>query len=536
MIATCDVQMMMNPGCHFPTYSVTGLFSDGDVILGGIFPFHDDAEFEKITFTIEPAPINCRRTPSQTYQGLQAMMFAVEEINHNNYLLPNTTLGFQIYDSCRVNQRSLQATLWMLTGQEKPVLNFCCQRELPLMGIIGDAGSSSSIVMARILGLYKFPQISYVSTSPLLSNRNQFPSFFRTITNDDLQAQGLAQLLVHFGWTWVGILVEDNDYGQQGYHLIKQELAKAGACIAFSENIILSRADRNALHIIQVIKNSTAKAIVIFSSDAGLVPLIDQMIVRNVSGKVFIASEGWSTSATLAIEKYNEFLSGTIGIGTHSGEIPGFKEYLDAINPVTSPDNVFLPEFWEDVFNCKWPPQKNATTFWDNESKLCTGHERIGSLQVDFNDGTNLRSSYNVYNAVYASAWSLHDLIFCKSHKDLNSKTACADINNFKPWQLLHYVKNVHFQSKSGEEIFFNQNGEVPVRYDIVSWQQGQERGLRQMTVGSYDSNAPHGQTIKVNTSGILWVSRASQWGNAHTAKGALMLQCLLGCLPDGVA
>ncbi|XP_078524864.1 vomeronasal type-2 receptor 26-like [Lissotriton helveticus] len=376
------------------------------------------------------------RAPSQTYQGLQAMMFAVKEINHNINLLPNITLGFQIYDSCRVLQRSLQGTLWMLTGQEKPVINFCCQRELPLMGIIGDAGSSSSIVMARLLGLYRFPQISYVSTSPLLSNRNQFPSFFRTITNDDLQAQGLAQLLVHFGWTWVGILIEDNDYGQQGYHLLKQELAKAGACIAFSETIILSRADRNAFHIIQVIKNSTANAIVLFSSDAGLVPLIDQMILQNVSGKVFIASEGWSTSATLAIEKYNDFLSGTIGIAMHSGEIPGFKEHLDAINPFTSPDNVFLPEFWEDVFNCKWPPQNNSTTFWDTKSKLCTGHEKIGSLQNDFNDGTNLRSSYNVYNAVYASAWSLHDLIFCQSHKDSNSKKACADINNYQPWQV----------------------------------------------------------------------------------------------------
>ncbi|XP_069465035.1 extracellular calcium-sensing receptor-like [Ambystoma mexicanum] len=449
--------------------------------------------------------------PSETYQALQGMVFAIDEINSNPSLLPNITLGFRIYDSCRVMQRSIEGTMWMVTGKDVSVLNFCCQRQPPLMGIIGDAGSSCSIVIARLIGLYRLPQISYVSTSPLLSDRIQFPSFFRTISSDTFQSQGLAQLLMHFRWTWVGLLVEDNDYGLQGARILEQELANAGACIAFNEKIIVSQADRNGFHIIQVIRNSTANAIVIFSSDAGLRPLIDQMMKQNVTGKVFIASEGWSTSATLSIEKYKDILAGTIGLAMYSGEMPGFKVHLNSVHPSKSKDNVFLPEFWEAAFNCKWSPQNVSTTVWGGTmSKQCTGEEKIEDLQGGYNDVTNLRSTYNVYKAVYSSAWALHDLISCKTGGDRSFNGACADDLYFQPWQIFHYVKNVRFQTKAGEEIFFNHNGEVPVRYDIVNWQRGQDGGLRQVTVGSYDSNAAQGLDIKISSS-LLWPSGTTQ-------------------------
>ncbi|XP_069465127.1 vomeronasal type-2 receptor 1-like [Ambystoma mexicanum] len=614
---------------------------------------------------------------TQNYQALQAMIFAVEEINRSLQLLPNITLGFQIYDSCRMMQRSLEGTLWMLAGQKNPAPNFRCQKNLPLLGIIGDAGSSCSIVMARILGLFRLPQtvnpatilteaitdtndvhdcvtfggpdndipksrdcalddgeeffvdgsatidqetgavldrpsffngpcawqprlavaerlqreglvksdwnavirrsaadglaniermkmmdfsaiekvesgcngryvdeeredcdeltmtpkfhlkqskesnlISYVSSSPLLSDRIQFPSFFRTIPNDNFQSKGLAYLLMHLGWTWVGLLIEDNDYGQQGASALKQELANAGACIAFSENIILSRKDRNAKHIIQVIKNSTTNAIVIFSSDAGLTPLMDEMMRHNLTGRVWIASEGWSTSTVLAVDKYSQILAGAIGFATYSGEIPGFENHLNSVHPSSSTDNVFVKRFWEEAFGCKWPDEKNVTLLWDNTSKLCTGNEKLDSLHIDYNDVSQLRGQYNAYTAVYASAWTLHNLNTCK--KELQSsisglKLQLAESVNFNKTvdqqltQLIHYLKNVRFRKNGGGEVFFNQNGEVPAQYDIINFQQNAEGSLKHVIVGKYDSSAPEGQTLIFNASKVLWASGITQ-------------------------
>ncbi|KAJ1080436.1 hypothetical protein NDU88_000638 [Pleurodeles waltl] len=428
--------LSVDPRCRLPTAEVRGLSRDGDIILGGIFVVHDDIELQETTFTSSPAPIACQRFGLQNYQFMQAMVFAIDEINSNADFLPNITLGFWIYDSCAMMRRALEGVLWILTGQGEPVPNFRCQRHLPLLGIMGDAGSSCSIVMARVLGLYRFPQISYFSSSPALSDRNQFPSFFRTIPSDDFQSHGLAQLLVHFGWTWVGLLIEDNDYGQQGVQKLRQELSKTEVCIAFSENIVLNQADRNALHIIQVVKSSTADAVIIFCSDAGLIPLIDEMVAHNVTGKTWIASEAWSTSAPLSMGKYREFLAGTIGFAIRSGAMPGFEKHLTSIHPSGSTSNGFIGKFWEEVFGCKWPDHQLHNDSLDNRSVLCTGEEDLEGLHNDYTLVSNSRVAYNVYNAVYAAAWALQNLKFCKDIESVSMGRNCGDNTDFQPWQV----------------------------------------------------------------------------------------------------
>ncbi|XP_069072160.1 extracellular calcium-sensing receptor-like [Pleurodeles waltl] len=511
LLMTSSAAQAEGPGCHLPTPEVSGLSKDGDILLGGIFPLHDDVEYQEPTFTTRPAPLTCQRFQLQNYQSLQAMVFAIEEISRSSDLLPNITLGFRIYDSCRILQRSLEGTLWTLAGQAEPLPNFSCQRTLPIMGIIGDASSSCSIAMARVLGLYRLPQISFVSTSPLLSDRKQFPSFFRTIPNDDFQSRGLARLLIHFGWTWVGLLVEDNDYGQQGGQILKQELERLGACVSFFETIILSKANRNAFHIIQVIKNSTATAIVIFATDAGLLPLVDEMVRYGVNGKVFIATEGWSISSTLAMDMYSDVLIGTIGLTIYNGPVPGFEAHLNSVHHSRSAENGFLPVFWEEAFGCKWRGPNNITSTWDNTTEWCTGDEKLENVHIDYNNIYDTRIPYNVYTAVQAIAWALHDLNSHRPEEEQFFNGTSVDIQEIKPWQITQYIKKVHFKNKVGEEVFFNQNGEVPAQYDIVNWQRSTEGGIRPVTVGGYDDRAPEGKNVIVNVTAVLWPSQTNQ-------------------------
>ncbi|KAJ1080395.1 hypothetical protein NDU88_000608 [Pleurodeles waltl] len=438
------VGQFAGPGCHFRTLRARGFYRSGDIQIGGVFPLHVDWVRYQVSFETEPAPITCRTFVFQNYLWLQALVFAIEEVNRNPDLLPNVTLGFQIYDSCADLMQSLLGTLWMMTGQERHTANYRCHISSSLAGIVGDAGSSSSILMARVLGVYRQPQISYFSTIPLLSDRNQFPSFFRTIPSDDVQFRGLAQLALQFHWTWVGLLAEDNDYGQHGIQVFQTELHKAGACVAFLEYIILSKPDRNANHIVQVIRNSTANAIIMFGLDSRIMPLLDELVKQNVTGKVFIASEAWSTSALLSVEQFRDLLSGTIGFTIYSGEMLGFAEHFNSVHPTNFSNDIYLREFWETAFRCEWQDHEVLKGSLNSQTKRCTGAERVDSVTGIYNDIISPRVTFAVYRAVYAIVLALKDMYLCKPGRGPFHQRTCANIFNFQPWQVRFYLVSIH--------------------------------------------------------------------------------------------
>lgn len=90
------------------------------------------------------------------------MLFAINEINERNDLLPDTDLGYVIYDSCFTISKAVEGTLTYLTGQDEAVPNYRCGAGAPLAALVGAGGSDLSIATARILGLYHFPQVGTV--------------------------------------------------------------------------------------------------------------------------------------------------------------------------------------------------------------------------------------------------------------------------------------------------------------------------------------------------------------------------------------
>ncbi|XP_075433444.1 extracellular calcium-sensing receptor-like isoform X2 [Ascaphus truei] len=430
-------------GCSLNNTELRGIVEAGDIVIGGVLHIHGDKIYPKISFTEKPAPVVCKM----------------------------------------------------------------CYRGVPLTAVVGHSTSTYTIMMAHILGLYRYPQISHLSTSSLLSDRTQFPSFFRTVPSDAFQSKGLAQLILHFGWTWVGLVAVDNDYGQRGIQVISREILKAGACVSFTENIRINQPDRNAPHIARVIKESTANAVIIFSTDFDLTFILDEMLRQKVTGKIWLASEAWATSPIVSVDKYSGLLSGTIGFALPRGTIPGFREFLNSINLSMSTGGEWVKIFWEEAFSCKFPDQNNITGSSVTSTKQCTGAENLETIQNLYNDVSSLRITYSVYTAVRVVAKALQDLIDCRDGEGPFSHGRCSDIWNFRPWQLLHYVKKVRMRTSSGRELYFNENGDPPAVYDIVNWQLSLEGGIKQVKVGSYDTGAAIGQVFTINASVVHWAS-----------------------------
>uniref|UniRef100_A0A6I8RRF2 G-protein coupled receptors family 3 profile domain-containing protein n=1 Tax=Xenopus tropicalis TaxID=8364 RepID=A0A6I8RRF2_XENTR len=427
-----------------------------------------------LSSTISISPFHSRFA-IEYYQTVRALIFAVEEINSDIELLPNITLGFQIFDTCVTLRRAAQGALSMLSGEY-----LLCHNHIHIL--IG-------------VPFVIFLQISYFATSPILSDRKLFPSFFRTIPSDEFQMRGLALLVSHFGWTWVGLLASDNDYGQFGLQLVKEEITNAGACLAFSEIILTGQYNRNAPHLAQIIKRSSANIVVVIAYD--FVVVLEELLRQNVTGKIWLASESWSTSGLLSTKRYQGILLGTLGFAIHSGHMPMFNKYVNSLHPSTDLYDPFIKEFWEEAFTCKWPSQENVVLGTENISKVCTGNEKLGSqLKEEYQ-----RESLSVYTAVYAIAWALHHLANCTPGTGPFHHGHC----------LLHYVKNVNFETKKGTQVSFDAKGNPPAVYDIVNWKMSTKGTLEHVVVGNYDFNALIGKSFNIDNSGITWINNNTQ-------------------------
>ncbi len=91
----------------------------------------------------------CRFDP-RAFRWALTMTHAVEEINNRKDLLPNHTLAYSIFDSCATPATAQKAVLSVLNGQD--VFQSCiCSGASNLLGLIGESGSSQSIVVSRTL-------------------------------------------------------------------------------------------------------------------------------------------------------------------------------------------------------------------------------------------------------------------------------------------------------------------------------------------------------------------------------------------------
>ncbi|XP_043932261.1 extracellular calcium-sensing receptor-like [Protopterus annectens] len=458
----------------------------------------------------------------RSYRWVQGMRFAINEINRSLTLLPNVTLGFMIYDTCLDIARTLHGTLWMISGQHIPIPNYRCQHHSSLAAIIGDSQSSCSIPMAHLLGLYFQPQISYFASSPVLNDRKQYPSFFRTIPSDEFQAQGLAELLSYFSWTWVGILAEDTNYGQVGAQILKEAIVKDGGCVAFHEMVPIFFSQQKISNIVNVIKSSSAVAIVVFSGDPFLIQLMKELFRQSITGRVWIASEAWSSSPNLSKLNLVEVLHGTLGFAVQRGNIRGFRDAILMTDPSMYSDDIFIKAFWEESFGCRWPDPVSELV--DNTTKPCTGTERLETLRNAYTDVSNLRITYNIYNAVYAVAHMLHDLSKCNPEEGPFYNRTCVNIHGYHPWQLLHYMKNVHFVNNANIEIYFDEHGNIPAQYDILNWHMIPNGTTIFVELGKFSITAAQEHKLIINSSAIQWTR-----GHTQVPRSVCSENCPLG-------
>ncbi|MEE6501095.1 hypothetical protein FKM82_004061 [Ascaphus truei] len=490
-------EIEFHPICRLEgQFDLPGIIKKGDVDIGGIFSVHFSFSEPDISFRKVPDTLTCTSFSLGDFQFLQTMIFTIEEINRNNKLLPNVTLGYRIHDTCNAISQSERAAISMTTGTGKRVYN--CE-QLPLVPvIIGDSMSTQSLAVATLMGVFKIPMISYFSTCPCLSNKHDYPTFLRTLPSDFFQSRALAQLVNHFKWTWIGIIAEDTDYGQNAASIFKDEAKRLGTCVAFTEMIPTIPTPRKISQIVNSISVYKVKVVLLFTSNYLGQIIFQEVVYQNITGIQWIASEAWSTSSLLSNDNFQTYLVGTIGFAIRRADITGLKSFLLKVHQSQHQNNPLLVELWEEIFNCSLGSVENVT----NVSKpFCSGLEDLNSRDNIFLDVNNLRISYNVYKGVYAVAHALHNMLALEESNGSFVNGTHINGYNVDPWKLLKYLKCVNFTTSAGDKVNFDQNGDPYPSYDLLNWQKRNDGSVVFVPVGEVNEDG----NLRVDEDVIVW-------------------------------
>uniref|UniRef100_A0A673WTB9 Olfactory receptor C family, r1 n=1 Tax=Salmo trutta TaxID=8032 RepID=A0A673WTB9_SALTR len=493
-----------------------GLSQEGEVVIGGLIPFHNLPPAPDLSFSQPPDLQSCSFFSileqhlilaahfsllifQEPLQWAHALVFAVDEINRNPFLLPGIQLGYRILDSCSQHPWSLQGALSLVSGG-----NIRCETtdDCPVPLVIGDASSTQAIILARTLGPLSVPVISYQASCGCLSDRLEFPNFFRTIPSDVYQALTMARLTWLLGWTWVGAIAVDNDYGRLAIQVFEEEIRGTGVCLAFFETLNRANLVRDVKRAADTVQASTARVILVFLWYTDMGALLLELGRRNVTDRQFLASEAWSTSGQLLRNPalFN-VAQGVVGVAIRSAPIPGFEAHLRSLHPSRRPGDVLLKELWETEFGCSPGAAHGHSTSPRPRLASCSGAETLEGVQSPFTDTSQLRITYNVYLAVYAAAHALHSLLSCSKRDSptWGSSFTCSPPHNISPAELLQHLNQVNFTTALGEPFYFR-GADVPAVYDLVNWQATPQGLLKLVTIGRVD-----GFNLLINQSAIQW-------------------------------
>ena len=465
---------------------------DGDVILGGLFPVHRKSKYtENACGVIDVQP---------GFQYLAAMLFALQKINNSTSLLPNITLGAEIYDTCR--SQTIGA------DRAKDIIKHTLlDNKKPLVGVIGPFSSDVSIAVATLLRVFQIPQISYGSSSADLSNKELYENFFRTVPPDSFQAQALVDVIRHFGWSYVYTISSFGNYGRTGMKLFHKVAREADICIAASASLpsLPTRSNyKSALE--RVTGNSlsgNAHVIVLFTTQTDSAGLL--RAAKGSDGKVltWLGSSGWSNRVDVTSGK-EEIANGSLTVGHHEGIVNGFLDFLRNLDRTTTlgnPRHSWFDEVLQSVLECTTP--RSAPS-----NQGCTTNK---SLPRDI----ELAPVRVVVNAVYAMAHALNDM---QRNLCLAAQAGiCEEMKKgLQAASLIEYLKNVTFPDAAfNSSVKFNENQEIDGSYSIMNFQQGTKGEWTYVNIGSWRFLRKFRKSVERQRGELFINDSLVSWGNA---------------------
>ncbi|KAG8182613.1 hypothetical protein JTE90_021749 [Oedothorax gibbosus] len=373
----------------------------------------------------------CRDYPDTGRYEFEAAKFAIRQINERKVID-----GYQLemYYNDTLCDAGVAVDAFFHSLYRKPIMT----------ALLGPGSSEVTERLARVVSRWNIVQMSYGATSPVLSDRKNFPMFFRTVSPDSSHNSALLAFILHHKWSTVATLHEQGDKHSLPMAKLATDLEQVNVTVSLTKGT----SERDYKDHLREIKNQDCRIIICSFSAA----LFRQIFCENYHLGMYGPDYAWiilgDTSATWWEDmtptecddhQLNSAMSSVITVGS----------YYEIVGNETSVSETTMPEILDEI-----------------------GYT------------SNRRSSGYVaqtYDAVWALALALRDVE--ANWRDNNSSLTLGDFtydNHDIASRVTSTLSKLHFMGVSGPVSFRNSD-----RVGFTAFHQRQGNDLKLVAIYS---------------------------------------------------
>ena len=441
-------------------------------------------------------------------QRMEAVAFAIQEVNADPNLLLNHTLGFVMHDDCSTDVTALAQSLHFARARPSPTMcgewtvEECLFSEdipqslqhVPIVGFLGAESSITTVEVAKMMTIFRIPHVSYHASSPVLSNNRKYPGFRRMVPSDAIQVKAIVELLKHFGWTFVNVLYATGNYGEEAFKALVRETEDTNICFNLVQELDHNMSMVEYMALVNKIINQSNQAVnvsvvIVFapSSQGRDILKAASGLPIKTSRITWIASTTWVNHIEELDKSSQQEAVGMISVSFDSCNVPRFDEYFQNITAGNEYSlNPWLDNFWQTYHNCSI----------NDPRRPCNNNARMADHSTYSPD----KAISLVFDAVYTFALALDKVISgpCLSI-ELEEVYSCIDM------YLNEVLKETNFTGSDEIPVSFDENGDrLQAQYIIQNVQDLGNDTYELVTIGMYFGD---NESLIFNEHDIHWTT-----------------------------
>ncbi|XP_027263735.1 vomeronasal type-2 receptor 116 [Cricetulus griseus] len=423
-----------------------------------------------------------------------SLYFAMEEINRNPHILPNISLLVNI--SCNLMGDQKRSRLYAKRTVNFP--NYYCKDQRKYIIVLTGPMWLLSSFLGPLLYMSKTPELYYGHFQPLLNVHEQFPHLCQMSPKDTSLPFAMVSLVAHFRWNWVGVIIPDEVHGHEFLSELREEMQNKIVCIAFVSiitNDAISYTKMADTYYNQIMMSS-AKVVIVYGDKDSLVChfiLWNYVEIR----RIWVSMSQLDSITFMGDFMLNPFY-GTFIFSHKNPEMSGFKQFIQTVHPSNYSNEISLAKLWWIYFECSFS-SSNCTKLKDCSTKTLLKwfyRHQFGMAMSD--------TSYNLYNAVHAVAYSLHEMLL--NHVDTWSKNAGKGFA-FDSQQMFSILKNMQFVNPAGDLVNMNHKAKQDTEYDIFYIMDHKSKIGLKVKIGKFSGHFPNEQQLYMSDEMIEWAT-----------------------------